>query len=83
MTNPLLTKLCSKCGKNGMECVCSTFHPNFRVPIEIKTQGQAIFPLSKDEARELQRFFFSIGYISHEHHSAIHDISKRLDEFLK
>lgn len=83
MMNPLLTKLCSKCKKNEMECECNTFHPNFKIPIITGIQDPDLFSLNRDEARELQRFLFSVGYISHEHHSAIHDISKRLDEFLK
>ena len=38
--------------------------------------------LSVEEAKELQRFFFSVGYISYEFFDSIHALSKRVDAFL-
>ena len=39
--------------------------------------------MTKEEVKELQRFLFSVGYISYEHFESIHELSKKLDEYLK
>ena len=41
------------------------------------------FELTIEEAKQLQKFFFDSGYISHEFHEPIHVLSARLDKFLK
>lgn len=55
----------------------------FKIPIITDFKDPHLFFLDKDEAKELQKFLFDVGYISHEFHSVIHDIAKRLDKFLK
>lgn len=51
--------------------------------IEIKHIPTLRIELTKEECNHLMNFFYSIGYISHEFHEPIHDLIKRIKEFIK
>jgi hypothetical protein len=93
MTNPLLRAFCSKCGKNGMECECTTFHPNIIVD-EGETVDSAFIErylverqlgckvLTVEECSDLVKYVYDQGYISHEFHPNMHKIVSSIEDFL-
>lgn len=92
--NPLLRAYCTKCLKNGMECECSTFYPNVIVnddaPIDMAMiermlveRQLGVLILTREDCRQLMKFFHDDGYISHEFHSETHKIIHRIEEFLR
>jgi hypothetical protein len=78
MENPLLSKLCTRCGKNGMECQCDSFHPS----VKSRPVLPDSFEITREEAHNLYHFL-SHEYISHEFYQPTHDMLKRLIEFIK
>lgn len=65
--------ICSKCQKDFMECQCTQFYPNI----------QEKFELTQEEVVALLDYFVKrAGYISHEFDSPVHEIIKRLNNFI-
>ena len=44
--------------------------------------NEEVLILTNKEVKELQRFLFSVGYISYTDFEAIHELSKRIDAYL-
>jgi hypothetical protein len=40
-----------------------------------------VLELNESEVRALVNLLYSIGYISHEHHPLVFEVSKKLEEF--
>ena len=79
--DPLSTQICSHCGFNGYHCRCDSFHPNFSLLSTLDSSNFLL--LSKEECKQLIKFFYDDGYISHEFHSDTHKIISKIEEFVK
>jgi len=75
MPNSTYKQICSYCGENYWRCRCENFHPSINVDVSFK--------LTFDEALVLQKYFIDQGYMSHEFHQQIHDLSAKLDKYLQ
>ena len=47
------------------------------------TSTEPVFILDKEEVKQLQKFLFSVGYISYDEFESIHSLAKKIDEWLK
>ena len=71
----MFKQVCTYCGENFWRCRCDSFHPSVNVDTSFK--------LSFEEVINLQKYFHSAaGYISHEFHQPVHDILKRMDDYV-
>lgn len=68
-------QICTYCNENFWRCKCDAFHPT----IEIKDT----FEISSEDAANLRKYFDTVGYISYEFHSQIHEFIAKLDLYLK
>lgn len=81
-----LTQICSKCGKNGMECICENFHPNIPIIQGIdwgkdKDFTVATYPFDINELRAIYRTI-ERHYISYEDQEA-HEVFNRIGKIVK
>lgn len=76
----VLNELCSKCGKNGMECQCENFHPNMEGYEIYVAIDEHIFNLTEIKAiyRTIEHQF--ISYEDREAHEVFNRISKIIRE---
>ena len=42
-----------------------------------------VFIMSEEDVKILLQFMFEVGYISHEFHAGVHDLTDKLSEFVK
>lgn len=49
----------------------------------ILDKSPMLFILSREESKELAKYFLECGYISHEFHEPVHAIINRLMEFVQ
>lgn len=68
---------CSYCHENFMNCRCDSFHPNI-----ISASFEDSLIVSKEEAKDLEKFFLSCGYISYEDYNEVHKFIIKLRRFL-